>query len=352
MPTTSLPHAQLLADAKPRMLHVLSARWDELPIEITSDAEATAQLLEHASVIFDRVLAEDCPDEDAVSPIASHIGRVRAAQRVPVRSSMHAASVLHEVIMDVAHDILPPTSEGTATLRGLSSRCLTVFLHTLNAAADEHLTTLLEEVDLAHSTERRRIARELHDQVGSSLSVAQRQLELALVRARAAQAPQEVSAAITGATGQVTTTVRRVRSMLAGLQQSEHVTSLHDGLDEFINLADAHSLVTVSIAGDESRLSETVRHQVFFMLREALRNALHHAHATVVRLSIDILPTQLKAVTRDNGVGMSDEAAQGQGMRSLTERAGLLDGLIEWVPAPGGGTSVVLTVPISEGAGQ
>ncbi|PRY11521.1 sensor histidine kinase [Kineococcus rhizosphaerae] len=336
----------LLEAARPGVADGLRRRWSELPDSIQADEVAGEGFLAHADAIFDLVLNQLRYGDVLGNPVTATVARARAQQQVHPRDSLLAARILHEVILRTAQDALGSCPEAVPVLCEMSVVCTAVFSSVLMVAADEHLTALLDEVNETNVAERRRIARELHDQTGHGLAVAQRQLELAEKLLVRDDAPPPVREAVDAARSTVVETMRGVRGILEGLRADDEAVDLRAALEHYITGTPGAAGVSLTFSGDVAHVPTAMRREIFLMVRECLRNAQRHAHATTVALVVEIGPSLLMARTVDDGVGFAASRGEGAGMTSLRERAALLGARVEWLPNPGGGTTVLITVPL------
>ena len=89
---------------------------------------------------------------------------------------------------------------------------------------------------------------------------------------------------------------------------------------------------------------------VYRVAQESLTNVMRHADATAVLLSLERVDGALRLVVRDDGRGIDGERDAGAGLAGMQERALHIGGRLRVHPAPGGGTEVVLDVPVPERA--
>ena len=91
------------------------------------------------------------------------------------------------------------------------------------------------------------------------------------------------------------------------------------------------------------------RHSLFLAFKEALTNVVKHAHATEVKLSIQVQEGVLVVGVEDNGGGFVPDAPPpgADGLNNLRERLHRLRGSCELVSAPGQGTKVILRLPLA-----
>ena len=102
------------------------------------------------------------------------------------------------------------------------------------------------------------------------------------------------------------------------------------------------------VEGDEERVPGYVRGQIFLVLREAVRNAVSHSGCGSISVGLDIGPEGVVGRVEDDGHGFDASAANGGvGLRSMRERATLLDGDLGLRSEPGRGTRVEVSVPLA-----
>lgn len=219
--------------------------------------------------------------------------------------------------------------------------------------AEQHFDQVIDKVTQMHEEERRRITRELHDRAGSWLTVAHHHLEQDIReqrrgddRARAGRLEQASNAIVEAMQGlRTATSALRQRAEVPSL-----VTALRTALDP---LAGPGLEVKLRVYGDEAWASDTVKDEVFLILREAAHNAVRHGRPTRVEVVVAITPDELRASVTDDGAGFSQpDAARspGIGLSSMRERAGQLHGALRVSTAPGRGTKVSLRFPLSPAA--
>jgi signal transduction histidine kinase len=100
----------------------------------------------------------------------------------------------------------------------------------------------------------------------------------------------------------------------------------------------------------EKSLPPRVRHELLRIAQEAIHNAVRHANPTVIAVTLQWDALNLLLQVKDNGSGLSAarlEKSEGFGLGNMRERASEIDGRFEIQTAPGHGTSIIVTVPIS-----
>jgi signal transduction histidine kinase len=100
----------------------------------------------------------------------------------------------------------------------------------------------------------------------------------------------------------------------------------------------------------EKSLPPRLQHQLLRIAQEAIHNAVRHANPTVIAVTLQWDAPNLLLQVKDNGSGLSAarlEKSEGFGLENMRERASEIDGGFEIETAPGHGTSIIVTVPIS-----
>jgi signal transduction histidine kinase len=94
-----------------------------------------------------------------------------------------------------------------------------------------------------------------------------------------------------------------------------------------------------------------VRRQLVAVLKEALQNVLKHSGATAVNISVKLAQGSMELTITDNGCGspMATASRSGNGLGNMRQRILEVGGSFEFAPAPGGGTRVCVEVPLLEG---
>ncbi|HEY1641387.1 MAG TPA: ATP-binding protein, partial [Streptosporangiaceae bacterium] len=90
---------------------------------------------------------------------------------------------------------------------------------------------------------------------------------------------------------------------------------------------------------------ERVEVAAYYVVSEALANAAKHARASVVDIDISVTAGALRLLIRDDGPGGADPS-RGSGLVGLGDRVESVGGRIEVTSPPGGGTSLLATIPV------
>ena len=188
---------------------------------------------------------------------------------------------------------------------------------------------------------RRRIERDLHDGVQQrlvSLLLAQRSAETMIppgldgVQTKLS----EVADGLAGA-------LKELQEIARGI----HPAILTDGgLTRALKALARRSAVPVDLdVRTETRLPAAVEVAAYYVVSEALANTAKHAHASVVRVTVDVRRGMLELLVRDDGSGGAD-SARGSGLTGLTDRVEALGGAIELTSPAGQGTTLRVTFPV------
>jgi signal transduction histidine kinase len=219
-------------------------------------------------------------------------------------------------------------------------------------ARRDHLRgELLDQVITAQEEERKRIARDLHDDTSQALSA----LMYSLEAAEATCAAAEVKPALTSMRQRVAQIIEGVHKLIFDLRPS-----MLDHLGLFValrwyaetRLEQAGIRLRLEEKGTLRRLPPPVETALFRVAQEALNNIAKHAGARNVQLVFDCRDGMVGIDVRDDGIGFdlaevarSTDKKRGLGLVGMRERVGLVGGEITINSTPGSGTHVAIRVP-------
>lgn len=215
--------------------------------------------------------------------------------------------------------------------------------------AEDEASALARRLLTAHEDERRRLARDLHDDLSQRLAVIA--LDCAKLEWSLGEGPQKDSAIA-------------MRAELTRLAGDVHALSdqLHSSVLDELGLRHALELECERFSSREPIRAELTSYEVpsslpgdvsvclFRIAQEALRNAARHSQARTVSLSIACADGRVRMLVRDDGVGFDparQRARQSLGHASMKERVALLKGTVGFMSAPGQGTTVEISVPLA-----
>jgi two-component system, NarL family, sensor histidine kinase UhpB len=261
--------------------------------------------------------------------------------------------------------VIAPLRRLTATMRSidpmqpgrrLSTRGTDSDVAALTAAFNDMLDRLETErresgrqALAAQEAERRRIARELHDEVGQVLTGVVLELEHA-----AAHADAQDAADLTAAREAVRGSLEEVRRIARELRPEVlDDLGLQSALRSLCTAAAAHENLRVEreLELDEP-VSPEVELVVYRVAQESLTNVMRHAHATAVLVALRHVGGGLRLIVRDDGRGLPrNGTAAGAGIAGMQERALHIGAKLTVSSVATGGTEVRLDVPLPEGPG-
>ncbi|EDY16767.1 histidine kinase [Chthoniobacter flavus Ellin428] len=196
--------------------------------------------------------------------------------------------------------------------------------------------------EAAIERERARIARDMHDQLGTSLTRISLLSDLAQSENHSRHLPQLVA------------TAHEAVTALDEIVWA--VNPRHDTLASLLEYLGQQTSETLQAAGIRCRLefpdhpapralSADFRHHLFLIVREAVNNAVKHARATEVRLTVEPHPAGLHLMIADDGRGFDQNGTIGNGLANLRERTTDLGGTCQITSTPGSGTTLALRLP-------
>lgn len=200
----------------------------------------------------------------------------------------------------------------------------------------------------AQEAERRRLARELHDETGQALT----SMLLGLASVERAETAEEARGAAGELRELVVETLQNVRRLAVELRPS----ALDDfGLEPALRrlgqtVKEGGGLdVQVETRLGPERLLPEVETAVYRIVQESLTNVVKHAAAERVSIVVTRMPERLMVMIEDDGSGFDPGARPGEGLGLLgmRERVQLLDGTLTIEAAPGSGTTLMVEIPLS-----
>jgi two-component system sensor histidine kinase UhpB len=256
-----------------------------------------------------------------------------------VRFSLGPLRRLSELMSVV--DVLEPGRRLDPAATAEVAAVITTFNSTLDRLEGERRASV-HRVLAAQEAERRRIAQELHDQIGQNLTAVV--LELKHVRARIDSGEADALADAQELARETLDEVRRISYELRpaalddlGLPSALH--SLCSGIERRAGIA-----VELDVAEKLPRLDGQVELAVYRVAQEALTNAARHARCATVRVSLTPSGGGVRLRVADDGVGM-DGSFPGGGLRGMRERAVAIGATFETRSAAGRGVEVSMRVP-------
>jgi signal transduction histidine kinase len=220
-----------------------------------------------------------------------------------------------------------------------------------NARARTDLQELSARLVRTQENERRSLARELHDEVGQSLSAILMEAESAVC----ADDPHETRDHLQAIRGLAERTVNEVRDLALLLRPSM--------LDDFglVPALNWHARETakrtglkISVSADEDTDNLPDEHKtcLYRLVQEALNNSARHGSARTVEVSVKRVSGRVLFTVRDDGVGFDPNLVRGMGLLGMEERVRRLGGRLRIDSQLGQGTVVSADLPVAEIASE
>jgi len=212
---------------------------------------------------------------------------------------------------------------------------------------------LLAKTITAQEDERKRLARELHDDSAQILTAVLMTLKTA--EDALPSSPQDAREALTRSRAQLAVALREIRKAILDLRPS----ALDDlGLASAVrwyadeHLRPLHIKVALEIDGDEKRATGAAATAIFRIVQEAVNNIARHSGAASTRIGLKFGRSAVTVLVEDDGRGFDPdslrqphESGRGLGLLGMRERAGLFGGTVEIESGAGKGTRVRVRIP-------
>ena len=340
-------------------------------VDSAMDAIITVDETQH--VVMFNAAAEamfGCPQDEAIgAPLSSFLPeRFRATHDVHVRRfgetgigarRMGASRVVsglrrngHEFPIDAS---ISQHTDGaqkffTVILRDVTQRVEAerALLH-----SKEELQALALSAHHAREQEQNRISRELHDELGQSLTALR--MMVVWIRERTGENDAELSAKLARMGELLSETVvamRRISSELRPLILDD--LGLVPAIEALVEQFTDRTGIACELAVDDPalELADAQKTAVFRIVQESLTNVAKHARATRAEVTIQQVDGEITINVSDNGVGFAVTAPRGQqsrGLLGMRERAYLLRGEMKIISSPGSGTTLEVRLPTMSG---
>lgn len=213
------------------------------------------------------------------------------------------------------------------------------------AKAHEQLRDYAAQAErLATVQERNRVARDIHDGLGHSLTVVQMQVKAA--RAVLPTDSAKADAVLAKAQQQAEAALTEVRRSVHALREPRVTPPLPAALQALAEETSAAGVPTrLAVSGTERPLPDETREALYRAAQEGLTNVRKHAHATRADLVLDYMDAAVRVEVRDDGTGTVNGEPSGFGLLGLRERAAQVGGRLDVESEPGQGVTLSMEVP-------
>jgi signal transduction histidine kinase len=372
----SLPFSEagmiLLAAPQPHV--AASTGFDAMQEDECSPEEAVAEALGHQSILQARPLCLhldnhvmefqlEAPAE--VHECRRHTSPTRAIA-LPLMASARVIGSL--VLARCPAEAYRLASSEPALMAGIAQQLgLSIANALLQAQAQERegvLGELLHQVVGAQEAERRRIARELHDATGQSLtaiSLGLRGVENYLVQSTPSDDPRVLIHQVKELRSFGQNALGELRNLISDLRPPQlDDLGLAAALRWYVQGYEQRRGIAMQfhVEGDDNRLPVEYRTVLFRIAQEALTNIAKHAQATHAEVRLLVGAQEVRLDIQDDGCGFDPQLAArleterqgGWGLVGIRERALLLGGACQIETAPGTGTHLRVIVPLASPA--
>ncbi len=308
-------------------------------IELLSEARKT--LSKKNRLHLDRAAASLPPAKSGLALPLAYAGEIEGVLLVVSHHEEDAFSPTH---LNLAESVADQVAVGLSNAR----------LYEELQQREASRSDLLRKLISAQEEERRRVARELHDEAGQALTA----VMISAARAEQGLPPemQDARNRLAEAQSRASQALNDVRRLVFDLRpQALDDLGLAPALRWFMKTrVQAASLESrLEISGIDGRLPGQVEVTVFRVVQEAVTNVLRHSEATKVIIRISRRGPVLSGIIEDNGKGFASKqvlAAQapleGWGLRGMEERVHLLGGAFSVKSEPGKATQIEFTIPL------
>ena len=296
--------------------------------------------------------AEDARVLQSLSRMAAAAWRVSSAH-LSEPSDAFAALRVSEGKLRQSHDALEEQVRQRVIERSHAAQALEVELRE-REAAETRIKSLFARLVTAQEDERRRISREIHDQIGQQLTALRMNLEALRQHCQSDRVGTEHAER---ALRLAQTLDENIEFLTWDLRPMalDHF-GLRSALETLVRNWSERFGVTAGyrdIGMDGDRLPGEVETHLYRIAQEALHNVFRHADATCVAVLLERRQNLLALTIEDDGCGFDQEGSAsdraGLGLLGMQERAALIGGKVEIESSPGNGTTVYVRVPVSVG---
>lgn len=213
----------------------------------------------------------------------------------------------------------------------------------------ENLRRLAAHADRIKEGERKRIAREIHDDLGQNLLALR--IEADMLTARTSKRHPHLHARASSTLFQIDKTIKSVRQIINDLRPNVLDLGLSAAVEWQISEFVRRSGIACELVADHADigLNDNSATAFFRILQESLSNIVRHAHATQVRVQLRSEAGHLLMTVGDNGVGFhagGRHKSGSFGLIGIEERINILGGHFSITSVEGEGTTVLVSVPI------
>lgn len=203
--------------------------------------------------------------------------------------------------------------------------------------------------DNIREQECKRIAREIHDELGQQLTALR--LDIALSANQFGSENSELYKRLQDMKRAVDTTIQTVRSIASSLRPAPLNMGLPSAIDWLAEQVQSRCdlEVALDLNAIPKDLPEELANSLFRIIQESLTNIARHAHAQNASIIFAKFEEQLILEIRDDGRGFDPRTIRqnSSGLMGIVERASLMNGIARILSEPGGGTNIEVSIPLN-----
>jgi signal transduction histidine kinase len=215
----------------------------------------------------------------------------------------------------------------------------------------ELLHQLVAYQERVKEDERKRIAREIHDELGQNLMALR--IDVSVLQARIAEVHPMLNEKVRIALSHIDTSIKAVRIIINNLRPSVLDLGLHAAIEWQVNEFERRTGIACSLTMDDEQssfdLDDNRATALFRILQESLTNVARHAQASVVEIDVGRQADQFCMTIADNGIGLFPGCRRKPnsfGLLGIGERVSTLGGEFAMESDEGQGTVLKVTIPV------
>ena len=292
------------------------------------------------------MMVKDSSRDPRLTRIAVRKEGLRSQIIIPLKSKGEVQGVLAVAARD-SRQFLPEELELTTAIGNQIGVAIE------NASLYDNMRFYARQVTRAQEDERKRIARELHDDTIQALVALSRRLDA--LSTLSEQLPEPATRYLKQLRELITSALRNVRRFIQDMRPPalDHLGLVPTLEGLTTDLTEKEGVeVELTVEGEKRRLTPEEELVLFRIAQEALNNVRRHSQASQAAIQMEFYPDGVRMTINDNGQGFEvpekagDLVATGTlGLIGMYERARLLDGTLVVQSEPGKGTKVIADVP-------
>lgn len=361
LPPDGVPASVLIVDDSPAKLKAITAIITRMGLEVStasSGREALRMLLKQDFAVI--LLDVKMPVMDGFETATLIHGRPRSAHTPIIFITAEASSDSERFLaytMGAVDYIFSPIIPEVLCAKVRVFVDLFYLQRRLIMQTDELreskqlLLQLATHQELIKEEERKRIAREIHDELGQNLLALR--IDASMLHARTASTHPKLNEKAAYALHHIDATIKSVRSIINDLRPPVLDLGLQAAIEwqieEFRRRSGIECFMHVEDEHLDRDIAERQATALFRILQESLTNILRHAQATQVNVDLYRDDASFTMRVADDGVGMPENphaGAQSFGLQGIKERVRMFDGELTIDSIPGAGTTLTVSIPL------